>query len=55
MSKAHRRLVIGLIVDHLLGEHPGGRPLRVGVDGITAAGKTTWAGELASARGVLTN
>lgn len=37
------------MVDHLLAVHPGDRPLRVGVEGITAAGKTTWAVELAAA------
>ena len=44
-----RRLVVDRVVDHLLTAHPGDRPLRVGVDGITAAGKTTWATELAAA------
>lgn len=44
-----RRLVLDRVVDHLLAAHPGDRPLRVAVDGITAAGKTTWAGELAVA------
>jgi uridine kinase len=46
---AQRRLVLDRVVDHLLAAHPGDRPLRVAVDGITAAGKTTWAGELAAA------
>lgn len=45
----NRRLVTDRVVDHLLVAHPGDRPLRVGVDGITAAGKTTWADELATA------
>lgn len=48
---ARRRLVVDRIADQLAAEHPGDRPLRVGVDGITAAGKTTWAGELAAAVG----
>lgn len=32
--------VVDRVADHLLAEDPGDRPLRVGVDGITAAGKT---------------
>lgn len=48
---APRRWVIERVVDHLIDEHPGDRPLRVGIDGITAAGKTTWAAELAAAVG----
>ncbi len=44
-----RRLVVDRVVDHLLTAHPGDRPLRVGVDGIIAAGKTTWAAELGAA------
>jgi uridine kinase len=44
-----RQQVLDRVVDHLLAAHPGDRPLRVGVDGITAAGKTTWAAELAAA------
>ena len=44
-----RQRVMEQVVDHLLAVHPGDRPLRVGVDGITAAGKSTWAAELAAA------
>jgi uridine kinase len=40
--------LIDRIADHLLAHRPG-HPLRVAVDGITAAGKTTFAGELAAA------
>lgn len=40
MSPA-RRLVVDRVVERLLAAHPGDRPLRVGIDGITAAGKTT--------------
>jgi uridine kinase len=40
--------VIGRIADHLSAQNPRHR-LRVAVDGITAAGKTTLAGELATA------
>ncbi|WP_285616221.1 gamma-glutamylcyclotransferase [Kineosporia sp. NBRC 101677] len=43
-----RSRVIGRIADHLAALDPG-HPLRVGVDGITAAGKTTLAAELAVA------
>jgi uridine kinase len=42
---ASRAQALGRIVDHLVARSPG-HPLRVGVDGITAAGKTTLAGEL---------
>lgn len=42
---APRAKAIGRIADHLVARRPG-HPLRVGVDGITAAGKTTLAGEL---------
>ena len=35
--------------EHLLAQHPGDRPMRVGVDGITGAGKTTLAAELTAA------
>ena len=38
--------VIEQVVERLLADHPGDRPRRIAVDGITAAGKTTWAGEL---------
>ncbi len=38
--------VIDRVAAYLMAEHPGDRPLRVGVDGITAAGKTTWATEV---------
>lgn len=49
MTKAAARaLVIGRIADHLC-EQPRDHPLRVAVDGITAAGKTTLAVELAAA------
>ncbi|GAB3238347.1 gamma-glutamylcyclotransferase [Kineosporia babensis] len=43
-----RARVVGRIADHLAALDPG-HPLRVGVDGITAAGKTTLAAELAVA------
>jgi uridine kinase len=43
-----RASVIGRIADHLIAQKPG-QPLRVAVDGITAAGKTTVARELAAA------
>ncbi|WP_327722016.1 hypothetical protein OG381_46455 [Streptomyces sp. NBC_00490] len=43
-----RDQVIGRIADHLTAQDPG-HPLRVAVDGITAAGKTTLARALASA------
>ncbi len=43
-----RARVIVRIADHLVGRRPG-HPLRVGVDGVTAAGKTTLARELAAA------
>ncbi|MGW7459931.1 hypothetical protein [Streptomyces sp. NPDC054797] len=43
-----RDQVIGRIADHLAARDPG-HPLRVAVDGITAAGKTTLARALASA------
>ena len=48
-ARLPRSLVVDRVADHLLAMHPGDRPLRVGVDGITAAGKTTWAAELVSA------
>ncbi|WP_188136009.1 gamma-glutamylcyclotransferase [Lentzea indica] len=47
MIKARDR-VLGRIADHLVSVRPG-HPLRVAVDGITAAGKTTLARELAAA------
>jgi uridine kinase len=43
-----RAKVIGRVADHLLAHRPG-HPLRVAVDGITAAGKTTLANEIAAA------
>ncbi len=43
-----RPLVIGRIADHLTVQRPG-HPLRVGIDGITASGKTTFAAELVRA------
>jgi uridine kinase len=43
-----RDRVLSRIADHLAAQRPG-HPLRVAVDGITAAGKTTLAGELAAA------
>jgi uridine kinase len=48
VSTAERARVVGRIADHLAALDPG-HPLRVGVDGITAAGKTTLAGELCEA------
>jgi uridine kinase len=45
---AAREKVVGRIADHLTGSDPG-HPLRVAVDGVTAAGKTTFAHELAAA------
>jgi uridine kinase len=44
-----RATVVEQVVERLLADHPGDRPRRVGVDGITAAGKTTWARELTGA------
>lgn len=43
-----RTRLVGRIADHLAARDPG-HPLRVAVDGITAAGKTTFAAELAAA------
>lgn len=40
MTGPGRGEVVDRVADHLLAEDPGDRPLRVGVDGITAAGKT---------------
>jgi uridine kinase len=37
------------VAEHLLAKRPDGRPMRVGVDGITAAGKSTLAAELTAA------
>ena len=45
---ASRTKIIGRIADHLAARDPG-HPLRVAVDGITAAGKTTLADEVAEA------
>jgi uridine kinase len=45
---APRARVVGRVVDHLLAQ-PVGHPVRVAVDGVTAAGKTTLADELAAA------
>ncbi|MEV7590992.1 hypothetical protein AB0O42_11995 [Streptomyces sp. NPDC089922] len=47
-GRSARDQVIGRIADHLTDRDPG-HPLRVAVDGITAAGKTTLARALASA------
>lgn len=43
-----RGKVVGRIADHLAAQHPG-HPVRAAVDGITAAGKSTLAAELAAA------
>ena len=43
-----RELVVGLIADYLIARLPG-HPLRVAVDGVTAAGKSTFAAELEAA------
>jgi hypothetical protein len=43
---AGRAEVIEQLVEQLLANHPGDRPRRIAVDGITAAGKTTWARDL---------
>ncbi|MEU9117690.1 hypothetical protein AB0D04_39660 [Streptomyces sp. NPDC048483] len=48
VSRPTRDQVIGRIADHLAARRPG-HPLRVAVDGITAAGKTTLARALATA------
>jgi uridine kinase len=45
---ADRDRVLGRVADHLVARQPG-HPLRVAVDGVTAAGKTTLARELAAA------
>jgi uridine kinase len=47
-NAASRDRVIGRIADHLVARRPG-HPLRVAVDGVTAAGKTTLAREVAAA------
>ena len=39
--RSSRVAVVEEITDHLLAGHLGDRPRRIGVDGITAAGKTT--------------
>jgi uridine kinase len=44
-----RNRVVGRIADHLAGLVPSSSVLRVGVDGVTAVGKTTFADSLASA------
>jgi uridine kinase len=44
-----RATVVEELADQLLTGHLGDRPRRVGIDGITAAGKTTWADELTAA------
>ena len=52
-----RRQVLDRIADHLAATRPDGHPLRLAVDGITAAGKTTFADEIVAAlrgRGVPT-
>jgi hypothetical protein len=49
LTSPPRRVVVDRVVDHLLAAHPGDRPLRVGIDGITAAGKTTREDDLAAA------
>jgi uridine kinase len=43
-----REKVVGHVADHLV-EREVGHPLRVAVDGVTAAGKTTFADEIAAA------
>ena len=47
--RSSRDAVVEEITDQLLAGHLGDRPRRIGVDGITAAGKTTWADELTAA------
>ena len=44
--RASRAMVVEQVADLLLTGHLGYRPRRIGVDGITATGKTTWADEL---------
>ena len=46
---AGRAQVIEQVVGQLLADQSGDHPRRIGVDGITAAGKTTWARELTAA------
>jgi len=48
-TNPRRAEVIEQVVEQLLADHVGDRPRRIGVDGITAAGKTTWARELTDA------
>jgi len=48
LASAARAKVVGRVADHLVARRPG-HPLRVAVDGVTAAGKTTLADELAAA------
>jgi uridine kinase len=48
VTSVERARVVGRIADHLSAKWPG-HPLRVGVDGVTAAGKTTLAAELSEA------
>jgi uridine kinase len=43
MAMGGRVGVIEQVVERLLADHPGDRPFRIGVDGITAAAKSTWA------------
>ena len=43
-----RRLVLGRVADEIVSRAEPGRPTRVAVDGITAAGKTTFADDLAA-------
>ena len=45
---SERVRIIGRVADHILADRPG-HTLRVAVDGVTAAGKTTFADELAAA------
>lgn len=44
-----RSVVVADVANHLNTVETGGRPLRVAVDGITAAGKTTFAAEITTA------
>jgi uridine kinase len=46
---AGRAQVIEQVVGQLLADQSGDHPRRIGVDGITAAGKSTWARELTAA------
>jgi uridine kinase len=47
MTSAKRQLVLGELADRILALRLG-HPARVGIDGHSAAGKTTLAGELAT-------